>query len=331
MVGTTGYSSIDAGAPLPTWRWTDDVAVEVDECDFRFEPTGDHDAFLVLKQPALVRTYERLIHEERPRHIVELGMKAGGSTALLAVAAQPLTLVGLDLESVAPAALADLVERRGLHGSVHVRPGIDQADRSALLAAVTGPLDGAAIDLVIDDASHVLGPTIASFDALFPRVRPGGTYVIEDWASDLHGASRVVKLVGDDPEERERSDRVRALVHLLNDPEGVVPPEVVAALTEAHSRRGPVESSGVTGLVDAIIDAAASVDLDVLRLIPIRAERSLADIVVRLSMVTALAPDVVSSIVVNEHWIVVRRGPADIDQDSFRLEDVATDPFGYLS
>ena len=38
-----------------------------------------------------------------------------------------------------------------------------------------------AIDLVIDDASHVYEPTLASFETLFPHLRPGGLYIIEDW------------------------------------------------------------------------------------------------------------------------------------------------------
>ena len=41
---------------------------------------------------------------------------------------------------------------------------------------------GAPLDLVIDDASHLYGPTKASFEALFPLLREGGVYVIEDWA-----------------------------------------------------------------------------------------------------------------------------------------------------
>jgi hypothetical protein len=40
----------------------------------------------------------------------------------------------------------------------------------------------APLDLVIDDASHIYGPTKASFQALFPLLRPGGLYLIEDWA-----------------------------------------------------------------------------------------------------------------------------------------------------
>lgn len=41
----------------------------------------------------------------------------------------------------------------------------------------TGP-----IDIVIDDASHLYGPTKRSFETLFPELRPGGLYIIEDWA-----------------------------------------------------------------------------------------------------------------------------------------------------
>jgi len=45
-------------------------------------------------------------------------------------------------------------------------------------------LSGKQIDLVIDDASHLLDETRASFETLFPLMRPGGIYVIEDWNSD---------------------------------------------------------------------------------------------------------------------------------------------------
>jgi hypothetical protein len=41
--------------------------------------------------------------------------------------------------------------------------------------------DGGPLDLVVDDCSHLYEPTRASFNELFPRLRPGGAYVIEDW------------------------------------------------------------------------------------------------------------------------------------------------------
>ena len=39
-----------------------------------------------------------------------------------------------------------------------------------------------ALDLVMDDASHLYGPTLASFQILFPLLSVGGLYIIEDWA-----------------------------------------------------------------------------------------------------------------------------------------------------
>lgn len=37
-------------------------------------------------------------------------------------------------------------------------------------------------DLIVDDASHLASLTAATFRLLWPLVRPGGFYVIEDWA-----------------------------------------------------------------------------------------------------------------------------------------------------
>jgi len=53
----------------------------------------------------------------------------------------------------------------------------DQSDGEFLtsLAERIGPLD-----IVIDDASHLSSDVITSFVTLFPHVRPGGLYVIED-------------------------------------------------------------------------------------------------------------------------------------------------------
>lgn len=38
------------------------------------------------------------------------------------------------------------------------------------------------IDLIIDDASHQYEQTRKTFEIAFPHLKPGGLYVIEDWA-----------------------------------------------------------------------------------------------------------------------------------------------------
>ena len=42
------------------------------------------------------------------------------------------------------------------------------------------------LDLVVDDASHAYEETKTSFEVLFPLLRPGGIYVIEDWSWAHH-------------------------------------------------------------------------------------------------------------------------------------------------
>jgi hypothetical protein len=66
-----------------------------------------------------------VLETERPRTIVELGIKDGGSTALIALAAQPDLLLAADLESQDPPRCSPtLVETRGLHDRLITRFGI---------------------------------------------------------------------------------------------------------------------------------------------------------------------------------------------------------------
>ena len=59
---------------------------------------------------------------------------------------------------------------------------IDQGDVETVTSIVDAHFPRGDLDLVIDDASHHVDLTEASFNVLFPRLRPGGLYVIEDWA-----------------------------------------------------------------------------------------------------------------------------------------------------
>ena len=61
---------------------------------------------------------------------------------------------------------------------------VDQADRPRLAEIADEVFNGAELDLVVDDCSHLYEPTRASFNELFPRLREGGAYVIEDWRWD---------------------------------------------------------------------------------------------------------------------------------------------------
>jgi MycE methyltransferase N-terminal len=71
----------------------------------------------------------------------------------------------------------DVYDKQGIdEPRLHTHRG-DQGDPAYLrrLAEEIGPLD-----IVIDDGSHLNEHVLVSFAALFPHVRPGGLYVIED-------------------------------------------------------------------------------------------------------------------------------------------------------
>lgn len=137
--------------------------------------------FLLWKEPPLVEQYARLLDELRPQHIIELGIMEGGSTALLLELAHPRRMVAIDRKPPTQPALRDYVSRRGLEEVVHIHDDVDQADRDRLAAIVEAAFGDQPLDLVVDDCSHMYEATRASFNALFPLLRPGGIYIIEDW------------------------------------------------------------------------------------------------------------------------------------------------------
>lgn len=114
--------------------------------------------------------------------VVEIGLWDGGSLALWFEYFHPERLVGLDVGTKGDSEyFRAWAVSRGADDRVATHWGVDQADRARVLEIV-GAECPAGLDLVIDDASHCYHPTRAGFETLFPFLRPGGLYVIEDWA-----------------------------------------------------------------------------------------------------------------------------------------------------
>lgn len=139
--------------------------------------------FLIFKPRPLVERYAALLADLRPQHVFELGVRMGGSTMFFAELARPRRLVAIDRDP-----LTEVIARIEAHASIAGLPDVvrtlgdvDQADRRRLAEIVENEFAGSPLDLVLDDCSHLYEPTRASFNELFPRLRPGGLYVIEDW------------------------------------------------------------------------------------------------------------------------------------------------------
>jgi hypothetical protein len=93
---------------------------------------------------------------------------------------KPERLVAVDRQTASESPAFE--EYVAAHAStLQVKWGVDQENREQV-GAIADAAFGDGLDLVIDDASHLYGPTRASFETVFPRLRPGGLYIVEDWA-----------------------------------------------------------------------------------------------------------------------------------------------------
>jgi cephalosporin hydroxylase len=195
-------------------RWLRDDAFEVDGNTFQITlgPEGldltsrrlGEREFLIRKSRGLVEQYEELVAELEPKSIVELGILYGGSTVLLTTLAQPAKYVALDLHDRSTPAFASWLMRGSVKDRVRVFYGVDQADTERLTAILRAEFGGGGLDLVIDDASHSLAPTRMAFNALFPHLRAGGIYVIEDWETQHLVDRRLRDDLCSDPKGRAR-------------------------------------------------------------------------------------------------------------------------------
>ena len=143
----------------------------------------DSNELLLMKPRWMVERYAALIEDVKPKRIFELGIFHGGSVAFLALLAEPDRHVAIDYQPKGSARFEDW--RQAHDDVVHAYYGVDQGDAATLRRIVADEFGGEPLDLVIDDASHLLDPTRSSFNVLFPLLRPGGVYVIEDWGVDL--------------------------------------------------------------------------------------------------------------------------------------------------
>jgi Methyltransferase domain len=167
--------------------WTSDDEFAVDGISYvcrgvKVGMKSTADRFCIIKPRWQIERYDQLIRETAPKNIVELGIWDGGSTAFLAQRARPNKLVALDLEPEPCGALESFVETCGLRDAVATYYGVDQADTQKLAEILDREYQGEPLDLVVDDASHLVVETRRSFNFLFPHLAPGGAYVIEDWS-----------------------------------------------------------------------------------------------------------------------------------------------------
>jgi hypothetical protein len=137
--------------------------------------------FSIRKDRIRIEEYLEIVERFDGENVVELGIGSGGSVALTTLVALPRKFVAVDLGPDRVEALDELIAQRGLSERVRLYYATDQSDQPRLASILDDEFGDEPLGLVTDDASHRLDETRASFEALFPRLRPGGMFVIEDW------------------------------------------------------------------------------------------------------------------------------------------------------
>lgn len=123
------------------------------------------------------RLYERAftdLRKREPGKILEIGVWKGGSLRLWRDwFPKTWEVIGVENGSQTAGEVVDV------EGCLTVKANAANREAMARMGKDLGPFD-----IVIDDGSHKGHEQIASFEALWPCVRPGGVFVIED----LHDA-----------------------------------------------------------------------------------------------------------------------------------------------
>ena len=123
----------------------------------------------------LYQLYDRYFAElaDQPVTLLELGVHAGESLKIFGTYFANGKIIGLDI--------ADRGTDFSAWPNIVFAAG-DQTD-AALLARLCAESAPLGLDIVIDDASHLRRASLASYRALFPFVKPGGFYIVEDWTT----------------------------------------------------------------------------------------------------------------------------------------------------
>lgn len=181
-------------------EWISETRFVVDGLEFHgelssFTTRTTPDRVVILKEARLLRQYLEFFAPHRTGNIFELGIWQGGSPLFYGLATDARRVVALDITDPGPPpdipgvhpmayknpALDEIIKRHGIGDKVRLHFGVSQDDRAAVSAVIDAEFGDDPLDLVIDDASHDYACSRSSFDIIFPRLRAGGFYLIEDW------------------------------------------------------------------------------------------------------------------------------------------------------
>ena len=145
--------------------------------------TAKYPQFILMKSRSNVEGYvEVLQHRRQYIDVLELGIMKGGSCVFFNLLLTPRRHMAIDIYEHESGLREFAAHARSQGRHFSARYDISQDNTADIISTYqeTFGVD-AQFDLVIDDASHNYVLSLASFNSLFPRLRVGGVYALEDW------------------------------------------------------------------------------------------------------------------------------------------------------
>lgn len=127
-----------------------------------------------LKSDHYLRLYETLFQPmvDKEIHFLELGVNTGESLEMFAEYFENAHIYGIDLKKS---------ERRFSTERIKFYEG--GQDDASLYERILSENKIQNFDVIVDDCSHIGDLTLSSFKILFPLLKNGGYYIIEDWGT----------------------------------------------------------------------------------------------------------------------------------------------------
>lgn len=148
------------------------------------EAKADFPSFILMKDALNVATYEEQLEGRKFDDVLELGVMKGGSCAFFEALLRPKNHLAIDVyqfQGDGLSELRDAVAKSDRAFQIDYETDQTNIERiKDLWRSMTGK-DSVAFDLIVDDASHSYPLSLKSFNGLFPLLRPGGVYALEDW------------------------------------------------------------------------------------------------------------------------------------------------------
>jgi cephalosporin hydroxylase len=165
--------------------WSSEIEFVVEGVKFQcavndYTQKTNAERFILLKDRAVLEQYTAVLEDAQPRRMLEFGIFQGGSPALFTLWFDLEKFVGVDI-CASVGAFDKFCRTHEAGKRIQTFYGVSQTDPARVGEIVRAEFGDATIDVVIDDASHLYENTRRTFEIAFPLLRPGGTYVIEDW------------------------------------------------------------------------------------------------------------------------------------------------------